>query len=265
MEAALLAKRGRPHKPYRTSDGQFIDGLSRRPDGRWRIVATGQLFSEPDERIAVARFRALCPPEAVFVSVARSADLADCAHAADKLGGETDLVYIDHPNGDAEVGYHVDSRTVWDFLRGQLAENPLNVAAMTGIPQLAHFARLDLPKPPIKVAQVMSAYRAHSNGTEKAKKEALKPFKRLVEFAQAKTLDDLTDAKLAAFRHSIVNNSKLKSNGTISAYFARIRSVINRAARAELDPIQISACAARCRAKLYAPENNVEDDPSDQS
>lgn len=49
---------GRPRKPYRASWGEYINGLRRRPsDGRWVIVETGEIFSQPDERRAVQRFR----------------------------------------------------------------------------------------------------------------------------------------------------------------------------------------------------------------
>src|SRR5688500_8045644 len=50
---------GRPPKPYRPSwGGDPIPGLYKCPDGRWRINATGKRFTEPDERVAIARFKA---------------------------------------------------------------------------------------------------------------------------------------------------------------------------------------------------------------
>lgn len=51
-----MPKRGRPQKPYQTSWNLPIPGLARDPDGRWRILATGQRFTEHDERRAIARF-----------------------------------------------------------------------------------------------------------------------------------------------------------------------------------------------------------------
>jgi len=49
--------RGRPQRPYKCSwDGDLVEGLYKCPDGPWRINATGEKFSEPDERRAVQRF-----------------------------------------------------------------------------------------------------------------------------------------------------------------------------------------------------------------
>jgi hypothetical protein len=50
--------RGRPQVPDRPSfGGDPIVGLYRCPDGRWRINATGDKFTERDEHRAIARFR----------------------------------------------------------------------------------------------------------------------------------------------------------------------------------------------------------------
>lgn len=49
---ARQARRGRPAKSYTTSWGETINGLARGNDGRWRIIATGQRFTEADERRA---------------------------------------------------------------------------------------------------------------------------------------------------------------------------------------------------------------------
>jgi hypothetical protein len=52
MKTQLPPKVGRKQKPYRTSWNETIDGLSRRPDGRWRIIGTQTTYSEHDERKA---------------------------------------------------------------------------------------------------------------------------------------------------------------------------------------------------------------------
>src|SRR5688572_8078567 len=54
---ASMARRGRPTKPYPASWGEDVQGLTQCGDGRWRIVATEQRFTEPDERRAVERFK----------------------------------------------------------------------------------------------------------------------------------------------------------------------------------------------------------------
>ncbi len=49
---------GRRQKPFQSKVFGVVAGLARDTDGRWRILATGQKFTEPDERRAIARFRA---------------------------------------------------------------------------------------------------------------------------------------------------------------------------------------------------------------
>ena len=44
---------------YKTKMGEVVVGLARDTDGRWRIMATGQRFTEPDECKAVEKFRDL--------------------------------------------------------------------------------------------------------------------------------------------------------------------------------------------------------------
>jgi hypothetical protein len=57
-EVELPMARGRPQVPYRPkAGGPPIAGLYRCPDGRWRINATGEKFTEHDEHRAIARFR----------------------------------------------------------------------------------------------------------------------------------------------------------------------------------------------------------------
>jgi hypothetical protein len=56
MTTATPSKPGREQKHHVTAKGKTIVGLSRRPDGRWRVIGTQQTFRETDEEKAVARF-----------------------------------------------------------------------------------------------------------------------------------------------------------------------------------------------------------------
>ena len=52
-----MAKVGRKHRGYLTDDrSTTVHGLQRDRDGRWRIVATGFRFTEPDESRAIDKF-----------------------------------------------------------------------------------------------------------------------------------------------------------------------------------------------------------------
>jgi hypothetical protein len=52
-----LMKTGRKQKHWtNTKTGKPIDGLTRRPDGRWRIIGTQITYTEHDEQRAIERF-----------------------------------------------------------------------------------------------------------------------------------------------------------------------------------------------------------------
>jgi integrase len=256
--------------------------LYRCPDGRWRINATGSKFTCHDERQAIAHFlhwksqqtdsEALVqialpatdplqdPDVAGIVDFIVRHELGPGLHRTPK--DESLALNIPPDASDPmELLRSISERALYAYFRKQLIERLPHVAEMTGIPELLGLNRFDLPKPPVRIAAVIEAYKKHSTASEKSKKEAIKSFERLVSFAQARTLEDLTDDVLLAFRHSVVTDPKLTSSGTISGYFSRIRSVLRLAARGTLDAVQLEAMRARCKAKLYPPENNVEDDP----
>jgi len=95
-------------------------------------VKTGERFCEPDERLAIQRYRAACPSETTFVTIAKSIDPYEIAQAADKLGGVSDLAVIEHDDGTEEIGYDLDKQTLWNWFREHLIEKPLQVARATG-------------------------------------------------------------------------------------------------------------------------------------
>ena len=257
-----MPRPGRPQKPYQTTWGEVIPGLTRCADGRWRIVAIEKRFTEPDERRAVARFKKWSRSQAqdsVLISVPSTSfdNRRSFNDAWENSGAELIPAYGDDP---ARLELEVPESIIWPWLREKLINNPGYVAEAVGIPELTSLARFALPKPSIRLSDVITCYEKHSPATGKAKQEALSKFHDLVKFAGAKTLDDLSDQKLLDYRAKVVSNPALTSSGTISAYFNRIRSVIRIAGRG-LDAGQIEAALARCKAKLYPPKNNVEDDP----
>src|SRR3954463_8495189 len=58
LTSGTKSKRGRKPEHHRRPDGSYVQGLARRPsDGRWRIIGTDITFTEPDESLAVHRFK----------------------------------------------------------------------------------------------------------------------------------------------------------------------------------------------------------------
>jgi integrase len=256
-----MGKMGRPQKPYQTSWGEVVPGLTKDTNGRWRIVTTGERFRELDERLAVLRFRRSLPNGTLFIPVARSEDISDNADAGDALNDQIEeLHHIEHDDGSDEIGHVIDAAAGWNWFRQQLIERPEYVAKQTGIPQIASLHLMGVPKPSITLKELLRVYKATSDATEKSKKEASAPFKRLIAFTGATTLNDLTTERLAAFREHVMTKCGLRSSGTIAAYFSRIRYIVRFAFKHGLDSQQLSAALDRMKV-LYPPPCNTRPDP----
>jgi hypothetical protein len=65
----MAAKIGRRQKPYESALYGPVVGLARDTDGRWRIVATGQKYTEADEGRAIERFRRMTASPTPTVAV----------------------------------------------------------------------------------------------------------------------------------------------------------------------------------------------------
>src|SRR4051812_17797784 len=114
-------KKGRKLKPHVAADGTTINGISRRPsDGRWRIIATGFTFTEPDEAKAIERFRAL-------------------------TNGLTDAQREKFERGDRINTAHMDR--FWEFAGRMLRSQPQWVAQKTGVEWVAYGPKLKPPAP----------------------------------------------------------------------------------------------------------------------
>lgn len=64
-----MGRKGRPAKPYQTSWGEIVPGLSKSPTSNewfYYFDGTGKKFRADDERFAVARFRAAMPSESTI-------------------------------------------------------------------------------------------------------------------------------------------------------------------------------------------------------
>jgi hypothetical protein len=216
---------GRPQKPYKCSwpgpDGrpELVPGLYKCPDGRWRINATGQKFTEPDERRAVQRFRDWQASKLETVAIPGGAIIS----------GD------DAP--DAVATSAVAADTYWARVREDLIERPELVAKMTGIPEVSGLRHLPLPKAGLKLSAIIDNYRTHNPSTGKAKNEAVKPLEKLIAQAEAKTLDDLTTDRLLAFKARI--EKTIPGPATRRAYYSRIRSVIGFGLKTGMDSEQI--------------------------
>lgn len=244
----------RAQRPHKCSwDGKLIQGLYKCPDGRWRINATGKKFTEPDERRAVQRFQAWEATQADTVTLAvPSPDPHDTKAVLEKLTRPRKIRisvpadYADYPT-EHTIGREVDADEIWPWLREMLIMHPEYIAKMTGIPELVGLRHLPLPKKPIKLADLIAVYKRENPSTDKSKREAVAVLDRLIDHAEARTVDDLTQEKLTAFRRSIESSGALQSAGTRKGYYGRIKTIIGFGLKVGLDQQQIRDCLDRCK------------------
>jgi hypothetical protein len=150
--------------------------------------------------------------EAPFGDGARVADALERAGVADRTqyapivdhdGSLTHVgrrgagpIHVTLEDGKIKFSREADEAGFWAVVQHFLLNDPAYAAQNTGHPELLHYLRAKLPQPPLRIERVRESYLKHSPATEKSKQEALAPFDRLVKFAHATTLDDLTDRKL---------------------------------------------------------------------
>lgn len=257
------AKPGRPRKPYRTSWGEHINGLRKRGDGRWMIVETGKTFAEPDERMAVARFRqweAINNKQKVLIST-------------DAL---LEINFKYQPNGK----YRLSTRTfptqgfvsvdeLWAWFREQLITRPEHVAERVGIPEIARLSDLPTPLPSPTLKGIGQLYQAKSECLRKQRRQAelfWLDFEKWMASHGVTTLRQLTTTLVAEYGDQAKAQANRKGHGDggsakyLKNRFMTIRGMINFARKRGEHPADVRH-ALDCCAVLQTPKKCSTRDP----
>lgn len=194
-------KRGRPQKPYRTSWGDNIDGLRyREHDKRWLIVATGQMFREPDERLAVSRFHRIQAsadaPPVVHVDVGTFHDtLPAVVKGLNEWGAGRRGIKLNRPLGNegpivvsSERAFDVPE--YWAWLRQEIIANPKLVAQKVGIEQIGYLADL---KPPADKLTLVDALQVYGDFAKVSRDEHARIRRAWEEFSGIVGVDTVAD------------------------------------------------------------------------
>jgi hypothetical protein len=154
-----IKKTGRPPAVYHASWGEQIPGLMRLGDGRWRLSGPDKVtFSEDDERLAVARFRAMQNAKSVvpLPTVSIPFDDPDESKMPIVDVSPVDGRIVNKPVAKSKARYQlstplgVPEAAVWAWCRQQILAEPKRAARMLGIEQIGYLA--DLAKPTISTA-----------------------------------------------------------------------------------------------------------------
>lgn len=238
-------KRGRKPAHYRTSWGEVINGLGRRrSDGLWRVIGTKITFSEPDERMAIARFRSFEKQdrERLPMSFREPAELMQALDNGAVVSVQTrEAVEVQgrrtYHGGKISVFQEVDAPLLWTWMRQVILERPQLAAERSGIEQLAWLADLQKPKASPSLDAVGKLYFEKAKIGRQERRESLgfwKEFRKAMAAAGSKTLRELTAAAVADYGDAVTNRGK--SPTYVRHRFGKVKTIINFARKRGLLP-----------------------------
>ena len=255
----LMAKKGRPSKPYRTSWGEQVIGLRKKGGNRWFIIEAGKEFREQDERRAVQRFKRW-QSEQADASVELAARTPDPYTPYNQHGSG----HLDSPpRRRTKRPTAVDEGAIWDYVREQLIERPEWVAERTGIAEVARLSDLPKPQPAPALKDLGDLYESHATGSPKHVRKvvtAWRDFEKWLSNREVKTLKTLTPAHVADYGDQLRMRGDLGPK-TLKHKFSFIRSVLHFAQRRGINPNSLRH-ALDCCAVLQAPKGGNGRNPS---
>ncbi len=230
-------KRGRPLAAHRLPDGSKVEGLARQADGRWRISATGEVFFERDEHVAVARF------EATMARLRKQNVVAlplppqpgpEAAFEAVESSGATQFQMSFAVGKPVQYAVLVGSEPYWAAVRQHLTD-PRLVARMTGVEWVSRGADLPIPKPSPTLTELIDTYAAKPGVTREEIQRVKKFWGEFVTVVDGKTLREIDHDRVAAYEAWIADRDDL-SPKSIKHRYSRIRTVVAYAMRRGKNP-----------------------------
>jgi integrase len=212
-------KAGRKQKHHIDSKTRLpVVGLTRRPDGRWRIIGTHKTFREPDEQKAIKHFRELANP---------------FAEAEKKFGRAFPLQGT--PFEDLTRGFTVHNEDrFYAWIAAQIRTRPLFMAERTGIEQLGYLRDLKPPEPLPTFTEIEQAWEDHFKKSAEQKRRVLAAWRDFKRTTEARGISDITPKTAIAYRDSVQGRKlspKMESN-----LFTRIRRLFTFARSREIAP-----------------------------
>ena len=250
---------GRPPKAYRTTWGEVISGLDRQSDGRWRIIESGYRFTEANESRAIQKFRQLTSATKPVVTLTIPVTKPDMA-PEDILDGwnkplpESHFLAInpssiavtldaDERTVDRTADFNIDEKSVLNWVRKQLIENPAEFARKIGIEQIAYLT--DLKKPTdITIEDLISNYEKRQRD-KSSTVATLRTFRKFVDDTKIKSIQEMTTERLLTFRDKIEKSNF--GTGYKKFIYSRIKMVVAANGKFGMDAELIQAALARLK------------------
>jgi integrase len=228
------AKKGRPQASHRTSWGERIDGLSRLADGRWKVSGPTPIkFTEPDERLAVARFQQIMAERnsksnigTVQVHMTAEDAMIDMLSRAKEAGGvSTDVTRPkDGPKGVWAVSDETLSTKQWAWLRHQIIKRPKWVAERIGIEKIGWLSDLQEPvaSPTLKEVGDLYANKLGLSANEACRSKLF--WKEFSKAVAVKTIREIKHEQVAAYE-KVVQGGNYAPKSILHRY-RKVRTIL---------------------------------------
>lgn len=227
----------RPQKPYQTTWGEVIPGLSKAPnDGRWRIVETGQKFTEPDEQRAIAKFRSFQNKNAKInleLPWQKGHDpTLNATGFSVTLDNETEQVT------ESAATYPIDEAAIWAWVKTKLIDDPIAASLKLGIPEIANLKQIKI-RQEIKLEDLLNNYMGKNISKKTRSPEAGKAvFIKFLKQTGFQKLSDITIPGLVSFRNFVDNDSGI-GPATKRFWYRKIKTILRQNMRYGIDGEQI--------------------------
>lgn len=202
-------KRGRKAAHHHHSKtGKQIFGLGR-SGNRWRIIASNQFFSAPDEDSAIAKFYRLTGQAIADASLLSTLD---------DSGATTEA-------GAARIsGVHFHGwKQFWEFVADKIRTQPKLVAKETGIEEIAYLKNLKAPEATPSFAALRKLYDEKTTATKDSKRQVLKYWDMFTK--KVHSVEEVTAESCKEFRDYFFTLGQ--SDKSASHCFNSIRRIFN--------------------------------------
>lgn len=252
IESKFGRKMGRRREHHRDSrTGLPVVGLYKRPgDNRWTIAATGETFRCDDEVLAIDRFRQWerqhKKTSVAFTAGGQqlSAQSADVIQQAIEGAAQLEAPHAFTPHTDLAAIYQMDKGHFYAFMRELLLNNAVECAEGTGLPTLANFRDMPIPRASVKMSDLIAAYLEHAEVKQYRKNSIEKLWNKFTETTGAATVRDLTTESILKFRDAEVATGKTPE--TLKWIFAAIKGVFSFGLDRAFDAVEIRTALDKC-------------------
>ncbi len=203
------AKKGRPQGYHRTAWGENIQGLTRLADGRWKVSGPKPVkFSEPDERLAVARFHKIMADRAGNQkSLIPMGTFKDAGEAAKKMLAGTKHTFIARipaNGGPIKVSRSFDTTEAWAWFREQILTRPKWVAERVGIEQIGYLTDVKRPTLSPKLTDLGELYAEKPDLSSNEASRSRLFWKEFCKAVDVEAVRDITHDEIAKYEATIL-------------------------------------------------------------